>query len=122
MMRTLTRILGMAIFLLSALLSPSFLSAQDSPKQDMKDAGNETKEAAKDTGRATKHAAKKTGRAIKKGTNKAAEKTEEGARKVKDKTDPNEIQAHVSANIKRGKSVPTGTFCTEREKPCCEQY
>src|SRR6202790_704002 len=89
MTRMLTRTLGLALLLVSGLVGASFLAAQDSPKQDIKDAGHETKQAAKDTGRATKHAVKKTGRAIKKGTNKAAEKTEEGARKVKDKTDPN---------------------------------
>jgi hypothetical protein len=89
MTRTLTRALGLALLLVSGLVGASFLAAQDSPKQDIKDAGHETKQAAKDTGRATKHAAKKTGRAVKKGTNKAAAKTEEGAHKVKDKTDPN---------------------------------
>jgi hypothetical protein len=75
--------------LLLALMGPSFLGAQDSAKQDMKDAGHETKEAAKDTGQATKKVAKKTGRDVKKGTNKAAEKTQQGTQKVKDKTDPN---------------------------------
>jgi hypothetical protein len=88
-MRIISRAFGLSLLLLMGLVGPSFLAAQDSPKQDIKDAGHETKEAAKDTGRATKHAAKKTGHAIKKGTHKAAEKTEEGAHKVKDKTDPN---------------------------------
>jgi hypothetical protein len=64
------------------------LVAQDSAKQDMKDAGHEAKEAAKDTGHATKKAAKKTGNEVKKGTHKAAHKTEQGAQKVEDKTKP----------------------------------
>ena len=55
--------------------------AQDSAKQDMKDAGHETKQAAKDTGHATKKAAKKAGHKVKKGTHKAA-------KKVEDKTAP----------------------------------
>jgi hypothetical protein len=88
-MRTFGKALRFALLVCLALVGPSYLLAQDSPKQDLKNAGHETKEAAKDTGRATKHAAKKTGRAVKKGTNKAAEKTEEGAQKVKNKTDPN---------------------------------
>ena len=79
-------------------MGPSSLPAQDSPKQDIKDAGHETKEAAKDTGRATKKAAKKTGRAVKKGTHKAAEKTEEAGRKVKDKV-------QQMANIDFGRSI-----------------
>jgi hypothetical protein len=66
--------------------------AQDSAKQDMKDAGHETKQAAKDTGHATKTTAKKTGHTVekdtKKVTHKAAQKTEQGARKVEDKTAP----------------------------------
>jgi hypothetical protein len=87
-MRMLKRAFSFSILIL-ALMGPSFLAAQDSAKQDIKDAGHETKEAAKDTGQATKKVAKKTGRAVKKGTNKAAEKTQQGAQKVKDKTDPN---------------------------------
>lgn len=63
-------------------------SAQDSAKQDMKDAGHETKQAAKDTGHATKKTAKKAGHNVKKGAHKAAHKTEEGAQKVEDKTAP----------------------------------
>jgi hypothetical protein len=62
--------------------------AQDSAKQDIKDAGHETKQAAKDTGHATKKTAKKAGHKVKKGTHKAAKKTEEGAQKVEDKTNP----------------------------------
>jgi hypothetical protein len=68
------------------LLGVSF--AQDTAKQDMKDAGHEAKQAAKDTGHATKKTAKKAGHKVKKGTNKAAHKTEEGAQKVENKTDP----------------------------------
>jgi hypothetical protein len=62
--------------------------AQDSAKQDMKNAGHETKQAAKDTGHATKKTAKKAGHKVKKGTHKAAQKTDEGAKKVEDKTSP----------------------------------
>ena len=66
--------------------------AQDSAKQDMKDAGHETKEAAKDAGHGTVKATKKTGTAIKHGTKKvvhgAASGTEKGAAKVEDKTAP----------------------------------
>jgi DNA mismatch repair protein MutH len=51
--------------------------AQDSAKQDMKDAGHETKEAAKDTGHATKKTAKKAGHKVKRGTHKAAKKVED---------------------------------------------
>lgn len=74
----------LAVFLFAA--APTHLLAQDSAKQDMKDAGHETKEAAKDTGHAVKKTAKKTKKAVKKGTNKAAEKTEHGAEKVEEKT------------------------------------
>jgi hypothetical protein len=66
MTRLLIRIFGVALLLLAGLVGPSSLPAQDSPKQDIKDAGHETKEAAKDTGRAVKN-----------GTHKAADKTEE---------------------------------------------
>ena len=62
--------------------------AQETAKQDMKDAGHETKQAAKDTGHATKKTAHKAGHKVKKGTHKAARKTEEGAQKVEDKTSP----------------------------------
>jgi hypothetical protein len=64
--------------------------AQDSAKQDMKDAGHETKNAAKDVGHGTVTATKKTGKAIKHGTKKvvhgAASGTEKGAAKVEGKT------------------------------------
>ena len=82
----------LSAFILGSLFlgQPRISRAQESTKQDLKDAGHDTKDAAKDTGRATKHAAKKTGHAVKKGTNKAAEKTDEGAHKVKDKTDPHD--------------------------------
>jgi hypothetical protein len=88
-----------ALFLTVALAGATFGTVESapqeeqSPKQDMKDAGHATKNAAKDTGRATKKTAKKTGHAVKHGTkkavNKTAEKTQEGADKVRDKTDPN---------------------------------
>jgi hypothetical protein len=64
-----------------------------SPKQDMKDAGHATQDAGRDTGRATKKTAKKTGHAVKRTTkraaNKTARKTKEGSQKVEDKTQPN---------------------------------
>ena len=64
------------------LLGVSF--AQDSAKQDMKDAGHETKEAAKDTGRATKKTAKKAGHQVE---GHAQGRAEDGGRreKVEDK-------------------------------------
>ena len=86
--RTMRELMLCAVFLGLVVGRPPVGMAQDSPKQDLKDAGHDTADAAKDTGRATKHAAQKTGHAIKKGTNKAAEKTEDGARNVKNKTDP----------------------------------
>jgi ABC-type nickel/cobalt efflux system permease component RcnA len=76
--------MGLSLVLLLGVLS----FAQDSAKQDMKDAGHETKQAAKDAGHATKKTAQKAGHKVKKGTHKAAQKTEEGARKVEDKTSP----------------------------------
>jgi len=86
--RNLTRILLIGLVVAFTLSAPTAGAAQDSPKQDLKDAGHDTKGAAKDTGRAAKSTAKKTGHAVKKGANKAAEKTEDGAAKVKEKTDP----------------------------------
>ena len=91
--RLLLRRIGQWLSLIVLLLGLAGLSiAQDSAKQDIKDAGHETKEAAKDTGRAAKKTAKKTGHAVKKTTkkaaHKAARKTDEGAQKVEDKTSP----------------------------------
>ena len=43
MTRMLTRIFGLALLLAAGLVGPSALPAQDSPKQDIKDAGHETK-------------------------------------------------------------------------------
>jgi hypothetical protein len=54
MMRSLRITAGFLMLSLLTFTAPSLLRAQDSAKQDMKDAGHETKEAAKDTGRATK--------------------------------------------------------------------
>ena len=48
---------------LSLVMLLGMAFAQDSAKQDMKDAGHETKEAAKDAGKATKKTAKKRRRA-----------------------------------------------------------
>jgi len=66
------------------LLGLSF--AQDSAKQDMKDAGHETKQAAKDTGHAVKTTGHKAKRKTKHAAHKAARKTDEGAQKVEEKT------------------------------------
>jgi hypothetical protein len=55
--------MGLFIALLVGLMGSGF--AQDSAKQDMKDAGHETKPAAKDAGDATKTTAKKTGHTVK---------------------------------------------------------
>jgi hypothetical protein len=87
-MQILKRLYRVGLIAALALSGSLVLGAQDSPKQDVKDAGHETKEAAKDTGKTAKDTTKKTGHAVKKGTNKAAEKTEDGAKKVKAKTDP----------------------------------
>jgi Ni/Co efflux regulator RcnB len=62
--------------------------AQDSGKDDMKQAGKDVKQAGKDTGKAAKHTAKGVKKETKKGVNKSAKATEKGAKKVKDKTDP----------------------------------
>jgi hypothetical protein len=62
---------------LSVILLFGMAFAQDSAKQDMKDAGHEAKQAAKDTGHATKTTSKKAGHNVKKGTHKAAKKVEE---------------------------------------------
>src|SRR5665213_279919 len=59
--------------------------AQDSAKQDMKDAGHHTKVAAKDTGHATKVAAKHTAHETKKVTKKTATGTRNVGRRAEDK-------------------------------------
>ena len=80
----------LAVVMTSALALSLSAFAQESAKQDMKDAGHETKNAAKDVGHGTVTATKKTGHAIKKGTKKvvhgAAAGTEKGAAKVEGKT------------------------------------
>ena len=68
--------MGLFIALLVGLMGSGF--AQDSAKQDMKDAGHETKQAAKDAGHATKTTAKKTGHTVKKDTKKVTNKAEIG--------------------------------------------
>ena len=77
---------------LGMALMPGGAIAQESAKQDMKDAGHETKNAAKDVGHGTATAAKKTGKATKDTTkkvvHKGAQKTDEGATKVENKTEP----------------------------------
>jgi hypothetical protein len=78
----------LAAISLSLLFSSGMVSlfAQETPKQEMKDAGQDVKQA----GKATGHVAKHTGRAVKKTTrkavNKTAAKTEEGADSVRRKT------------------------------------
>ena len=63
-MRKVTAILALTITALFAGANAPAVWAQDnSPKQDIKDAGHNTKEAGKDTGDAAKGAAKKTGHA-----------------------------------------------------------
>ena len=58
--------------------------AQDSGKDDMKQAGKDVKQAGKDTGHAAKHTAKGVKKGTKKAVNKSAKATEKGAKKVKD--------------------------------------
>ena len=70
--------LMLAFFLVAA---PSYGGADQSAKQDLKDAGHETKKAAVHTGRAVKKGSKKA-------VNKTADATAKGAEKVKDKTQP----------------------------------
>jgi hypothetical protein len=83
----------LAVAMVGTTFGVAETAQEQSPKQDMKDAGHATKSAAKDTGRATKKTAKNTGHAVKHGTkkaaNKTAQKTREGADKVADKTNPN---------------------------------
>jgi Ni/Co efflux regulator RcnB len=55
--------------------SQPFTPGQDSPKQDMKDAGHETKNAAKDAGHGVKTGTKKAYHSTKRGTKKAWHKT-----------------------------------------------
>jgi hypothetical protein len=90
-MRTFKKIFGPWMFALLLFSTPALIGAQDSgqdsAKQDVKTAGQDTKDAAKKTGNATKKTAKKAGSAVKKGTNKAAGETEKGAQDLKDKTD-----------------------------------
>lgn len=74
-MKIYERLAGVAVLGNLMLAVPGFILAQNSPKQDVQNAGHETKEATKDTGKAAKSTAKKTGHAMKKGTNKAASKT-----------------------------------------------
>ena len=72
----------LSIALLTSL--PGF--TQDTPKDEMKKAGQDVKEAGKSTGRAAKHTGKGVAKGTKKGVHKAAGATENGAAKVKDKT------------------------------------
>jgi len=60
--------------------------AQDTAKQDLKNAGTETKDAGKDAGKAVSKGAHKTTHSVKKGVNKSASATQKGAQKVKEKT------------------------------------
>lgn len=63
------------VLALGAMAQPS----DQSPKQDMKDAGHDTKNAAKKTARSVKHGTKKV-------VHKSARATRKGADKVEDKT------------------------------------
>ena len=65
--------------ILAGTLGAGLTFAQESAKQDMKDAGSDVTGAAKKTGKGIK-------KGTKKGVHKAAGKTAEGADKVKDKT------------------------------------
>ena len=98
------------VLLLAGALAVGVAVAQDSAKQDMKDAGHDTAAAAKDVGHATKKGAKDVGHATKTGAkdtghatedagkdighgtkkvvNAGATKTDEGAKKVEHKTAP----------------------------------
>ena len=73
-----TAALALAVFLVAM---PSLANADQSAKQDLKDAGKETKKAAVHTGRAVKKGSKKA-------VNKTADATEKGAAKIKEKTKP----------------------------------
>ena len=70
--------LGLAVFLVAM---PSLAAADQSAKQDLKDAGKETKKAAVSTGKAVKKGSKKV-------VHKTADVTAKGAGKVKEKTKP----------------------------------
>jgi Ni/Co efflux regulator RcnB len=61
-------------------LSQQPYPGQDSPKQDMKNAGHETKQAAKDAGNGTKQGTKKAYHKTKRGTKKAYRKTKDTTR------------------------------------------
>ena len=80
-------IIGGVLLLLAGLTASTSYAARraaqdnETPKQDMKDAGHSTKRAVKKTGRATKKETKKV-------VHKSAKKTREGAQKVENKTDP----------------------------------
>ena len=58
-MRLGKQLAGLALAM--ALACVAYAIPQDSPKQDMKDAGHATKNAAKDTGRATNNSARRAG-------------------------------------------------------------
>jgi hypothetical protein len=89
-MRLGKQLAGLALAM--ALACVAYAIPQDSPKQDMKDAGHSTKNAAKDTGRATNNTARTTGHKTKttskKAAHKSATKTRHGAAKVEQKTQP----------------------------------
>ncbi len=60
-----------------AVFSVAGMFAQDTAKQDMKNAGQDTKEAGKNTGKAVKKGATKSTHAVKKGVHKGATKVSE---------------------------------------------
>jgi hypothetical protein len=70
----------------AGLLTIGIASAQDTAKENTKQAGRDIKQAGKDTGHAAKHTGKAVAKETKKGVHKAAGATENGARKVKNKT------------------------------------
>ncbi len=73
----LAKVSGMILATAMTLGVSSFAIAQDSGKQDIKNAGSETKEAVKDTGRGIGH-----------GTKKVYHKTKRGVHKLHRKVDP----------------------------------
>lgn len=71
--------LTLAVFVVSLGLFAQ--SDNQSPKQDLKDAGSSTKKAAKKTGHAVKQGTQK-------GVHKTAHATKKGAQKLENKTEP----------------------------------
>jgi len=72
------------------LAGASAFTAAQTPRQDVRRAGQESKQAAKDTGSAVSESTKQTAHRVKRGTkhvvNRSAAATERGADKVRRKT------------------------------------